>query len=75
MADKQDTAEVVALRVELRHLATAVERLNERVETLDKTVERGRGALRLLLWLGGLAGPIAGFGVWLAQHIQWRNLS
>jgi hypothetical protein len=57
-----ESAELAALRVEVKHLADTVERLTERVEQLTAQANRWRGAFVVIIGLGGALSWVAQLG-------------
>ena len=60
MARESLEVEVAELRVEVRHLADAVEKMSSEVKTHTAALNEARGGYKALGALAGLAGAAAG---------------
>lgn len=49
------------MKVTLEHLAEKIDRLESKVESLQEDVNKGKGAVTFLMWLGGIAAVIIGY--------------
>jgi hypothetical protein len=49
------------MKVTLEQLAEKLDRLETKVESLQADVAKGKGAVSLLMWLGGVAAIIIGY--------------
>ena len=49
------------MKVTLEQLAERLDRLETKVESLQADVAKGKGAVSLLMWLGGVAAIIIGY--------------
>jgi len=49
------------MKVTLEHLAEKIDRLESKVENLQADMNRGKGAVTFLMWLGGIAAIVIGY--------------
>ncbi len=49
------------MKVTLEHLAEKIDSLEAKVESLQEDVNKGKGAVTFLMWLGGVAAIVIGY--------------
>lgn len=43
----------------------------ERLRNIEASNQRVEGAIRILIWLGGIVATVAAAGAWLAEKFHW----
>lgn len=62
---------VVTLETQMEHYISAVDNLTTAVNALTAVLNKGRGALWVMIALTASAGAIGGLLTWGAAHIKW----
>ena len=52
---------IFEMKVTLEHLAEKIDSLEAKVESLQEDVNKGKGAVTFLMWLGGVAAIVIGY--------------
>lgn len=75
--ERQMAVTVAGLVAEVRRLADSLARIEVRdadqqksLTVLNELLSQARGALRVLVWIGAVAGALWAAGTWLVDHLH-----
>lgn len=73
MSESPETQRLIGeLKATVTILTAKVEKIEAKVDSVDRTLSEAKGGWRVLLLVGGAAGTVGAVMSWIVQHIPFR---